>query len=99
MNGSLKYLNPKSLEQLYKEELAIHIVRTNDNNSSLLQGRLTSKFVADGRDSPNPMLLKKTDSSAPTDIFGLVWARIDGDCSLNYDVRYIFVKFMQIVYI
>ncbi|XP_065200014.1 dorsal-ventral patterning protein Sog [Planococcus citri] len=86
MKGSLKYLNPKSLEQLYREELAIHIAKINDNSSTLLQGRLTSKLIADAKDTSNPLLLKRTDTSVPADVFGLVWARIDGECSLNYDI-------------
>lgn len=92
-NSSLKYLSPKSLEQLYNDELAVNIVKANGNNPSLIRGRLTSRPVTDSRDSPNPFLLKRTDTSVPADMVGLVWARIDGECNLNYDVSCCFFFF------
>lgn len=81
-------LAPKYLEQLYNDELAVNVLRANGNNPSLIRGRLVSRLVADSRDSTTPYLLKRSDTSVPVDMVGLIWARIDGECSLHFDVRY-----------
>lgn len=86
-NGTVSSLSPKYLEQLYDEELAVNVVKMNGNNPSLIRGRLVSRLVADSRDSAAPYLLKRSDTSVPADMVGLIWARIDGECNLYYDVR------------
>ncbi|KAK7601243.1 hypothetical protein V9T40_008684 [Parthenolecanium corni] len=85
-NGTLAYLSPKHLEWLYDQELAISVTRMNSNGQSLIRGRLMSRTVADSRDSPTPYLLRRTDTSVPADMVGLIWARIDVDCSFHYDI-------------
>lgn len=86
-NGTISVLTPKQLELLYNEELAINVGKINSNNPSLIRGRLVSRSVADSRDSLTPYLLKRSDTSVPADMVGLIWARIDGECNLYYDVR------------
>lgn len=86
-NGTVR-LTPKYLEQLYGDDLAVNVARTNGNNPSLIRGRLISRLVADSRDSITPYLLKRSDTSVPVDMVGLIWARFDGECSLHFDVRY-----------
>lgn len=85
-NGTLAYLSPKHLDWLYDQELAVSVTRMNSNGQSLIRGRLMSRTVADSRDSVTPYLLRRTDTSVPADMVGLIWARIDVDCSFHYDV-------------
>lgn len=87
LNGTAN-VTPRSVEQLYDDELAVNVARANGNNPSLIRGRLVSRLVADSRDSITPYLLKRSDTSVPADMVGLIWARVDGECNLHFDVRY-----------
>lgn len=83
-NGTVEKLGPKVLEPLYSGNLAVNVATEKD--SSLIRGKLSAKLVADARDAPAPVLLKREDYNLPTSAVGLVWINIDNDCHIHYDV-------------
>ncbi|CAH1993223.1 unnamed protein product [Acanthoscelides obtectus] len=82
-NGTLDKLSPKILEPLYFGKLDVTVAIAND---TIIHGRLTAKPVADARDAPSPILLKKGNFSLPASAVGLAWISVDNDCLLHYDV-------------
>ncbi|XP_054286307.1 dorsal-ventral patterning protein Sog-like [Macrosteles quadrilineatus] len=82
-NGTIDQINTRHLEQLYNGELAINVATT--TTRSLARGRLAPRPVADARDAPSPSLLVATDS-LPTPSSGLIWAAVDNECNLHYEV-------------
>lgn len=83
-NGTLNRLGPKMVESLYSGNLMVNVATTTD--SSLISGKLASKFVAEARDAPAPILLKREDYNLPASAVGVAWINIDNDCHLHYDV-------------
>lgn len=83
-NGTIDKLSPKVLDPLYKGDLFINVAMRGDNN--IIRGKLVPKPVADARDSPAPILLKRENSSLSASVGGLVWLSVDNDCHLHYDV-------------
>ncbi|XP_050546492.1 dorsal-ventral patterning protein Sog isoform X2 [Daktulosphaira vitifoliae] len=77
-NGTITTMGPVHLEQLYAEDLGLISV------SSGFRGRLSWRPVADARDSGAPMLLSSHDEQTP--MVGLLWAMVDSDCTLQYEV-------------
>lgn len=82
-NGTIDQINTRHLEQLYDGELAINVATT--TTRSLVRGRLSPRPVADARDAPAPSLLLETDSTA-NDVVGMIWAAVDNECNLHYEV-------------
>ncbi|XP_046678316.1 dorsal-ventral patterning protein Sog isoform X2 [Homalodisca vitripennis] len=82
-NGTIDQINTRHLEQLYDGELAINVATT--ATRSLVRGRLTPRPVADARDAPAPSLLLETEQAAG-DIVGMIWAAVDNECNLHYEV-------------
>ncbi|XP_023289861.1 dorsal-ventral patterning protein Sog [Orussus abietinus] len=84
-NGSLERPGPRLLEPLFNGELS---VVTASHVGSLLRGRLVQRPVADARDTAAPVLLRRLN---PEPVFpgpvGLVWAAVDLDCALHYEVE------------
>lgn len=83
-NGTVDKLGPKVLEPLYSGNLAVNVAT--ERESSLIKGRLSAKLVADARDAPAPVLLKREDYNLPTSAVGIAWITIDDECHLHYDV-------------
>lgn len=83
-NGTIDQINARHLEQLYAGELAVNVATT--ATRSLVRGRLVSRPVADARDAPSPSLLIRHDTSTPADLVGLIWAAVDIECNLHYEV-------------
>ncbi|XP_012251449.2 dorsal-ventral patterning protein Sog [Athalia rosae] len=84
-NGSLERPGPRLLEPLFAGELS---VVTASHMGSLLRGRLVQKPVADARDTSAPILLRRLDSEpVPAGLVGLVWATVDLDCTLHYELE------------
>lgn len=83
-NGTVDKLGPKVLEPLYSGNLAVNVAT--ERESSLIRGRLSAKLVADARDAPSPVLLKREDYNLPASAVGLAWINIDNDCHIHYDV-------------
>ncbi|XP_024942281.1 dorsal-ventral patterning protein Sog isoform X2 [Cephus cinctus] len=84
-NGSLERPGPRLLEPLFKGELSVVAA---SHLGSLLRGRLVQRPVADARDTVAPVLLRRFEqepvSNGP---IGLVWAAIDLDCALHYELE------------
>lgn len=76
-------LSPKILELLYSSKLDVTVAIGND---TVIHGRLTPKLVADARDAPAPVLMKRDNYTLPRSAVGLAWLSIDNDCLLHYDV-------------
>ncbi|XP_028129016.2 dorsal-ventral patterning protein Sog [Diabrotica virgifera virgifera] len=72
----------KILEPLYNSRLDMRI---SVGNSSL-HGHLNSKLVADARDGPAPILLKRENYSLPSTVGGIVWISVDSECHIHYDL-------------
>lgn len=72
-------MGPVHLEQLYAEELNLF------SASSGFRGRLLWRPVADARDTTGAMLLSSPDERS---MVGLLWATVDPDCTLQYEVSF-----------
>lgn len=83
-NGTMEKLSPRVLEPLYSGNLAVNVATQSDG--SLIRGRLTARLVADARDAPAPMLLKRVNTSVPSTAVGLAWINVDNECHIQYDV-------------
>lgn len=83
-NGTIDKLGPKVLEPLYSGNLAVNVAT--ENESSLIRGRLSAKLVADARDAPAPVLLKREDYNLPPSAVGIAWVNIDNECHIHYDI-------------
>lgn len=83
-NGTIDKLSPKVLEPLYSGNLAVNVATLKE--SSLIKGKLSAKLVADARDAPAPVLLKREDYNLPSSAVGMAWINIDSECHLHYDV-------------
>lgn len=83
-NGTLDRLGPRVLEPLYSGNLAVNV--GTQSNPMLVRGRLTPKPVAEARDSPAPILLKKEEDILPSSAVGMAWISIDNECHLHYDL-------------
>lgn len=83
-NGTIDKLGPKVLEPLYSGNLAVNVATQSDN--SLIRGRLTAHLVAEARDAPSPILLKREDYNVPPSAVGIAWINIDSECHIHYDV-------------
>lgn len=83
-NGTLDRLGPRVLEPLYSGNLAVNV--GTQSNPTLVRGRLSPKPVAEARDSPAPILLKRESSILPTSAVGMAWVSIDADCHVHYDL-------------
>lgn len=83
-NGTVDKLGPKVLEPLYSGNLAVNVATEREN--SLIKGRLSAKLVADARDAPAPVLLKREDYDLPASATGMAWITLDNECHLHYDV-------------
>ncbi|XP_055384862.1 dorsal-ventral patterning protein Sog [Condylostylus longicornis] len=85
--GTVDKLGPRVLEALYSGDLGVNIAL--ENNTQVIRGRLTSRYVADARDSSEPILLKHHKSLAhPSNTYymGMAWIAIDNECNLHYEV-------------
>lgn len=56
------------------------------SNSTVIHGRLNSRPVADARDAPAPILLRRENSTLPSYVVGLAWILVDRECHIHYDV-------------
>lgn len=85
-NGSLDRPGPRLLEPLFNGELS---VVTASHLGSLLRGRFSQRPVADARDTATPILLRRLDADPIllTGPAGLVWAAVDLDCALHYELE------------
>ncbi|XP_031638652.1 dorsal-ventral patterning protein Sog-like [Contarinia nasturtii] len=82
--GVLYRMSLRILEALYANNLAINIATKNESN--LMRGRLIGRQLADARDSEEPVILKRLDSNAPSDLVGMAWVAVDNDCTLHYEI-------------
>lgn len=84
-NGSVERPGLRLLEPLFSGELSVVAA---SHVGSLLRGRLTQKPVADARDTSSPILLRRVDSEpVASGLVGLVWATVDLDCTLHYELE------------
>lgn len=82
--GVLDGLGPRVVEPLYSNKLAINIFTGNKQN--LVRGKLIGRPVADSRDAPAPILLKRSDPNSPSHLVGMAWMSIDNECTVHYEV-------------
>ncbi|XP_066589838.1 dorsal-ventral patterning protein Sog [Prorops nasuta] len=84
-NGSLDRPGPRLLEPLFNGELSVVAA---SHVGTVLRGRLQQRPVADAKDSPAPVLLRRpgVDPVHPGPV-GLVWIAIDLDCALHYELE------------
>lgn len=83
-NGTLDRLGPRVLEPLYSGNLAVNV--GTQSNPILVKGRLTPKPVAEARDSPAPILLKRQSENLPYSAVGMGWVSVDHECHIHYDL-------------
>lgn len=83
-NGTLDRLGPRVLEPLYSGNLAVNVAT--QSNPSLVRGRLTPRPVAEARDSPAPILLKRESTILPPTVVGMAWISVDSECHVHYDL-------------
>lgn len=88
-NGTIDQINTRHLEQLYDGDLAVNVATTAVR--SVVRGRLSPRPVADARDSPSPSLLLEMDKTIG-DLTGMVWAAVDNECNLHYEVGVCFIN-------
>ncbi|XP_074031748.1 chordin short gastrulation [Leptinotarsa decemlineata] len=81
-NGTEEKMAHKIIDPLYNGKLDMSIVIANDT----LHGYLSPKLVADARDAPAPVLLKRENYTLPSSVVGIVWISVDNDCHFHYDV-------------
>lgn len=82
-NGTLDRLGPRFLEPLYSGNLTVTIALDTQNS---IRGRLVARPVAEARDSPAPVLLKRNSTSIPNAAVGLGWFSVDNNCHIHYDL-------------
>ncbi|XP_075238029.1 chordin short gastrulation [Lycorma delicatula] len=83
-NGTIDGLSVRHLEQLYNGELAINVATP--QTRSLVRGKLTGRPLADARDAKSPSLLKRYNPASPAELTGFIWAAVDIECNLHYEV-------------
>lgn len=83
-NGTVDKLSPRVLEPLYSGNLGVNV--ETQTEKSLIRGRLSARLVADARDAPAPVLLKREDNSLPPSAVGMAWVNVDNECHVHYDV-------------
>lgn len=83
LKGTLEKLTPKILDPLYSGKLDVSIAF---GNSTVIHGRLNSRPVADARDAPSPILLRRENNTLPPSVVGLAWISVDSECHIHYDV-------------
>ncbi|XP_015519494.1 dorsal-ventral patterning protein Sog isoform X1 [Neodiprion pinetum] len=84
-NGSIERPGPRLLEPLFSGELGVVAA---SHLGSVLRGRLIQKPVADARDTSAPILLRRPDTEpVASGMAGLVWASVDLDCTLHYELE------------
>lgn len=71
------------MDDLYSGKLEVNVAF---GNSTVIHGRLNSKPVADARDAPAPILLRRENHTLPTSVVGLAWISVDGECHIHYDI-------------
>ncbi|CAG9862254.1 unnamed protein product [Phyllotreta striolata] len=81
-NGTEDRMVHKVLEPLYNNRLDMRVGVGNGT----LHGHLNAKLVADARDAPAPLLLKRENYTLSTSVLGLAWVSVDNDCHIHYDV-------------
>lgn len=84
--GVIERVGPKVLEAMYADALGINVAT--ESEESLIRGRLVSRMVADARDSPEPILLKRVESagSEAAHLLGMAWLSVDTECTLHYEI-------------
>lgn len=85
--GMIERVGPKVLEAMYADSLGINVAT--ETEESLIRGRLVSRMVADARDSPEPILLKRLGVPAAADaaqVLGMAWLAVDNECTLHYEI-------------
>lgn len=70
------------MEPLYNSRLDMRVAVGNGS----LHGHLNAKLVADARDAPAPLLLKRENYTLPPSVVGLAWISVDNDCHIHYDI-------------
>lgn len=84
-NGTVERPGPKILEPLFNGDLALIAA---SHSGSILRGRLSQRSITDAKDTAAPVLLRNPDRDNSTVIqTGLIWASIDPDCALHYEVE------------
>ncbi|KAL3268875.1 hypothetical protein HHI36_007964 [Cryptolaemus montrouzieri] len=83
-NGTVDRVSPKVLEPFFYGSLGVNVAT--QRSPSLIKGKLVPKLVADARDAPAPILLKRENYTLPSSAVGLVWLTVDNDCHIHYDV-------------
>lgn len=88
-NGTQDKITPKIIEPLYSGNLWVSVAKGNysmtKGNFTMAKGKLVPKLVADARDAPAPILLRR-ESNVPSSAVGLAWINVDNMCNLHYDV-------------
>ncbi|XP_043484580.1 dorsal-ventral patterning protein Sog isoform X2 [Leptopilina heterotoma] len=91
-NGTLERPGPRLLEPLLNGDLAV-VAASLQKSGANLKGRLVARPVADARDTAGPVLLRRVDhdmshSKESNQVpVGLVWASVDPDCTLHYELE------------
>lgn len=82
--GAIARMEPRVLDLLYDNMLAINIATENEQN--LIRGRLIGRQLGDARDSNEPILLKRIDPNTPAHLVGMAWVAVDNDCTMHYEI-------------
>lgn len=83
-NGVIGRMEPRVLDLLYDNMLAINIATENEQN--LIRGRLIGRQLSDARDSNEPILLKRIDPNTPAHLVGMAWVAVDNECTMHYEI-------------
>lgn len=84
--GVIDRVGPRVLEPLYSDNLIVNIA--NDKEDNIIRGRLIARPVTDARDTAEPILLKRVDTSASASAqhTGMAWIGVDNECTLHYEI-------------
>lgn len=84
--GVIERVGPKVLEAMYADALGINVASEADE--SLIRGRLVARMVADARDSPEPILLKRVSDATDGAHLqaAMAWLSVDSECTLHYEI-------------
>lgn len=88
--GVIERVGPKVLEAMYADALGINVASEADE--SLIRGRLVARMVADARDSPEPILLRRVSNASAADgaaahlQAAMAWLSVDSECTLHYEI-------------
>lgn len=81
--GVLETFGPRYVAALYAGEL---VVSAATDGRTVVRGRMVAHQMADARDTVEPVLMRRLNTSRPADLVGMAWLAVDNECSLRFEV-------------